>query len=272
MPEIPEIETVRYHLDHYVRGKTVSSIDVLREKSINLSPQELAANLRGQQITQIRRRAKILIISFGNNTSLVVHFMLDGYARFFYPHEIPAKQPSVLLTFTTGERLGFFAINLGYIHFYPTTELTEIPELENLGPEPLSPDFTLARFENLLAQRRGMIKPLLMDQSFIAGIGNVYSNEILFCSRILPTRQVAQITGNEIGLLYNCLQSILRKAIAAGGVNDEKFASDDALTGGYEPHLLVAYRTGEACYNCGTAIETKRVGGRNAFFCPQCQH
>ncbi len=122
-----------------------------------------------------------------------------------------------------------------------------------------------------MSKRKGMIKPLLMDQKFIAGIGNVYSNEILFCSRILPDRKVSQISSVELTKLYHCLQSILRQATAWGGVYDIPFSSADTTTGNYTSHLQVAYRTGEPCTQCGHPIKTKQVGGRNAFYCPKCQ-
>jgi formamidopyrimidine-DNA glycosylase len=272
MPEIPEIETVKRHLEQYVSGKIISNIDIYRYKTINISPQQFTAKLIGQQVINIRRRAKILIITFSNDTSILIHFMLEGYARFFNSRETLPKRASVVLTVATGERLAFFAMNLGYIHFVPTSQLAEMPDLDNLGPEPLSPQFTLSSFREILASRRGMIKPLLMDQKIIAGIGNVYSNEILFCSRILPTRKASKLTAEEVNHLFECLQIILQQAVAAGGVYDIKFTQEDALTGGYTPQLKVAYRAGEACYVCGNPIKTKRVSGRNAFFCPVCQH
>lgn len=272
MPEIPEIETVKRHLEQYVCDKTICAVAVQRPQTINVTPGQFSTSLLGQQIVKIQRRAKILIITFSNNTSILVHFMLEGYTQFFAVHEEVSDPASVIFTFANGERLAFFSMYLGYIHFVPTTQLTEMPELAKLGPEPLSPQFTVNMLRHILASRRGMIKPLLMDQKFIAGIGNVYSNEILFCSRILPTRKAAKLNALEIDRLFACLQKILKQAVAAGGVYDIKFTNDDTLTGGYTPHLKVAYRTGKSCYICGTKIKTKRVGGRNAFFCPVCQN
>ena len=197
--------------------------------------------------------------------------MLEGYIRLFYAHEAMEGRPSVTLILNTGEQLGLFKLNLGYVHLAYTADLGQIEELTGLGPEPLDDAFTVERFITLLGERKGMIKPLLMDQQFIAGIGNVYSNETLFCAGILPERKIKQITDAEQAKLYTCIRSILQKAVEAGGVYEEKFASDDTLTGSFEPLLQVAYRTGQPCYVCGTLVETKRVGGRNAFFCPICQ-
>lgn len=271
MPEIPEIETVKNLLSSKVLGKTIKSITVNRSKALNVSVDEFNKALVNQSIVLVRRRAKQIIISFSSNHSIVIHFMLEGYMRFFYSHEEVSGSPSVLFVLTSGETLACYKINLGYIHLVSTTILEEIPELDGLGPEPLDPAFTVKEFLELLSQRKGMIKPLLMDQQFIAGIGNVYSNEVLFCSGILPTRKVAAIAIEERWLLYDCLQNLLKRAIKTGGVYDEKFSSDDTVTGGFESQLQVAYRTGKPCYRCGKDILTKRVGGRNAFYCPICQ-
>lgn len=271
MPEIPEIETVKNLLSSKVLGKTIKSITVNRDKALNVSVDEFNKALVNQRIISVRRRAKQIIISFSSNHSIVIHFMLEGYMRFFYSHEEISGSPSVMFVLTLGETLACYKINLGYIHLVATTLLEEIPELDGLGPEPLDPAFTVMEFLELLSQRKGMIKPLLMDQQFIAGIGNVYSNEVLFCSGILPTRKVAAIAAEERQKLYECLQNLLKRAVKSGGVYEEKFSSDDTVTGGFESQLQVAYRTGQPCYRCGEAIQTKRVGGRNAFYCPVCQ-
>lgn len=271
MPEIPEIETVRRHLTEKVQGKIIQKVEIAREKSLNVPGDIFAASITGQQVVSVNRRAKQIIIGLANNHSLVVHFMLEGYARFFYAGEEAAGTPSVTLTFHTEEKLSFFKLTLGYLHLAPTVKLADIPELAGLGPEPLSPEFSLDIFRQRLLERRAMIKPLLMNQEFIAGIGNVYSNETLFCSKIRPERKTTTLTEAEQSKLYHCIRDILALATRLGGVYEEKFAADDILTGGFEPHLKVAYRTGQPCYICRSSIETKRVGGRNAFYCPVCQ-
>lgn len=271
MPEIPEIETVRYLLEQQATNKAISRVDIFRSKAINISPEEFVEHLINQTITSVRRRAKILILTLSNDTSVLVHFMLEGFAQLFSPQQEPERNPSVQLTFVSGERLSFFKITLGYIHWVQTQDLVEMDDLADLGPEPLSPDFTLELFTDLLSKRKGMIKPLLMEQKFIAGIGNVYSNEALFCSGILPERKVPTLSAQEINKIYGCLREILQRSIKLGGVYEEKFTSDDKLSGGFAPYLQVAYRAGKACYVCGHQIQIKKVGGRNAFFCPNCQ-
>lgn len=272
MPEIPEIETVRYLLEQKVRGKIIREAVVGREKSLNVTSEHFITAITGQQVTQVSRRAKQIIISLANQHSLIIHFMLEGYVRMFYPGEPIDEKPSVALGLRSGETLAFFRLNLGYIHLVPTVNFADMSELTGLGPEPLSRQFTLDVFLERLSQRKAMIKPLLMKQEFIAGIGNVYSNETLFYSRIRPERNAVTLTGQEQINLYRSIRDILTRAIELGGVYEKKFSSDDRLTGGFEPCLKVAYRTGQPCFICGTLIETRRVGGRNAFYCPVCQH
>lgn len=271
MPEIPEIETIRQHLANTVIDKKISKTIVNREKTINLPSNEFKILTEQQIITAVQRRAKLLILSLSNGYSLVFHFMLEGYIKFYKPSETVPDKAHIIVIFETNEKLAFFKMNLGYLHLVPTPTLTDIKEIANLGPEPLSEDFTLAAFSAALTKHRGMLKPLLMDQSFIAGIGNVYSNEILFCAKLMPTAKVSQLTSKDIAHLFICIKNVLQTALANGGVLDESFASDDTLTGGHTPHLKVAYRTGQPCYLCGHPIQSKKVGGRNAFFCPVCQ-
>jgi len=271
MPEIPEIETVRRQLEANVVGKRISQVIVNREKTLNVPAEEFMRVLTERRMISVRRRAKQIIMSFDNNCSVVVHFMLEGFMRLFYSDEEIEGRPSVALLLTGNEKLGLYKLNLGYAHLSYTTDLAKLEELVDLGPEPLDTAFTYKQFADLLNERKGMIKPLLMDQQFIAGIGNVYSNETLFCAGVLPERKVSSLSEEEKKKLYDCIREILKEAIELGGVYEEKFTSDDELTGRYEARLKVAYRTGQPCYTCGHLIETKRVGGRNAFFCTVCQ-
>jgi formamidopyrimidine-DNA glycosylase len=271
MPEIPEIETVRRQLELHIVGKAVQQINILRPKTMNVSPAVFIEAVQNQSITAVQRRAKLLVLALSNHKAIVFHFMLEGYVHFYAADETVARQSNLLLIFTTGEVLAFYKMQLGFIHLSFTDRLEEIAELDGLGPEPLAEEFTFEKFLSCLHGRKGRIKPLLMDQHVIAGIGNVYSNEILFCSQILPTRKTSGLTEPEKRNLYACMRNILARSIDAGGVNDALFSAQDTSTGNFTPQLQVAYRTGKPCLVCGHSIETQRVAGRNAFFCPVCQ-
>lgn len=270
MPEIPEIETYRRQMELSLQDKVIKAVTVNRPNALNVSSDTFKAAVINSRFYRVNRRAKILILQLTNEQSILVHYMLEGYAV-LHGKTSDIGSPSIALHLESGETLAFYKMNLGYIHLKKTAELEKAQELVSLGPEPLDPEFSLTSFIELLSCRKGMIKPLLMEQKFIAGIGNVYSNEILFCSGILPTRKTSRINDDEKIRLYSCLRYILAEAIEYGGVYEHPYSSLDELSGGYTAHLKVAYRTGEPCYTCSRLIKTKRVGGRNAFYCEFCQ-
>lgn len=271
MPEIPEIETVKRQLENYLTGKVIAHIDVQREKTLNIPGNELIQELLDTSITRVFRRGKIIILQFDRPISLHFHFMLEGYLKYLRPEDEWDKNYQLMLQFASGERLYFCKMYLGYIHLEHTANIDLIPEIAELGPDPLAPDFTYEQFHRLLHSRKKMVKPLLMEQNFIAGIGNTYSNEGLFSGGILPNRKANSLKTEETHKLYVGLRDVLERSIRKGGIGDIPLASDDHLTGGFTPHLCVSYREGKPCYLCGTPISFEKVGGRNAFYCTTCQ-
>lgn len=272
MPEIPEIETVCHHLRNSALATTITGMTINRSKNLNMDPDEFIRLVSGQTIIAVGRRAKIILLTLSNQHTITIHFMLEGYVQLLEDDDPALRQASAIFYLASGKVLTLFKINLGYIHLFPTVDWQEIEDVNQLGPEPLSAEFTISQFLELFKTRKGMIKPLLMDQKLIAGIGNVYSNEVLFCSRILPTRKVKDMNNEELSAVYHCLRKLLSQAIQLGGVYDIPYSQADQHTGGYLAHLKVAYRTGKPCFKCSEPIQTQRVGGRNAFYCPKCQH
>lgn len=272
MPEIPEIETIRRQLEAHLSGKLITQVEVLREKTFNVPTEEVIGTLLDSTVTTVLRRGKILILQFDRPVTLIFHFMLEGYLQFLYPDEKMEKGYQFMLKFSTGEHLYFCKMYLGYIHIEKTAEIASVPEIAELGPDPLSPDFTYEMFHSRTTGRKKMIKPLLMEQDFLAGIGNTYSNEGLFLAGILPDRKANRLQPGETERLYHSLRDVMGRSIALGGVNDVPFSSDDRRTGGFIPELKVSYREGEPCCLCGSPIAFEKINGRNAFFCRVCQH
>lgn len=272
MPEIPEIETIRRQLAQNIVGKKIVQADLQREKTFNVKKDELINHLMNSTVTKVIRRGKIIILQFNQPISLLFHFMLEGYLHFRRADEDYTDKYQLMLKFATREQLYFCKMYLGYIHLEKTTDLEAIPEITELGPDPTDANFTLAQFQDLLKSRRKMIKPLLMEQNFLAGIGNTYSNEGLFLGGILPARKASELVPKEIEKLYHELRNVLADSTEMGGIGDVPFSSNDTLTGGFIPKLKVSYREGEPCYICGTPISYEKIGGRNAFFCTVCQH
>ncbi len=296
MPEIPEVELYKDNLSQTIVNKFIHQVMVYREKSINLPIADFNRALTNARIIEIQRRGKYIIIVLDQGY-LLAHMMLDGRLFYLSPQtreaynipigeldsqtfadsaifkeRIPALpgKPSVLVVLNDGSLLFFCQLTLGYLHYLDKHGLEQ--HLSKLGREPLDPSFQVVDFKRLLQGKRGMIKPWLMDQKNLAGIGNAYSNEALFKARILPTRQIRDLSESEIEKLYYELQNVLRESIAKGGDMEEPFSPDDQKTGGFNPFFAVYDRENEPCPVCSEMLHRKEVGGRNAFYCVNCQH
>ncbi|MHB9144911.1 MAG: Fpg/Nei family DNA glycosylase [Symbiobacteriia bacterium] len=271
MPEIPEIETYVYHLNRLAAGKTISQAEVTRPKTINLLPEEFAAEVIGSRLTQARRRAKVLVLNLDRGTSLLCHLMLDGYVVWLFPGETPRTTPQVLLTFGAGEALGFCRFQLGYVHLALGHDPAAMPDLQDIGPEPLGPDFTAERLASILKGRRTVLKTLLLDQHLIAGIGGSYSDEILFAAGLRPDRPAGGLDPGETGRLYQAIEGVLQRAIALGGAMDQPFFTGDTFSNRQYPRYAVYGREGQPCLRCGATLQMTVLGGRKSRFCPVCQ-
>lgn len=271
MPEIPEMEVYRHYLMENVMGKLIDQVTVNRSKSINVDEKEFSQRLVRQIIIQVERKGKALVLGLTNGSYLLTHMMLDG--RLYLQQageELPVKEPGhVVLVFSDGSKLHFQDMRLGYVHILNEEQL--ISQLSILGVDPFSEEYTDEFFRKLCRKRRGMIKPLLINQKAIAGVGNAYSNEALFVAGVLPERPANKLSDQEIVLLYQAIPAVLQEAIKYGGYIEEPFASWDTFSGGVNKHFRVYDREGERCIACGQLIQAKEVSGRWSYFCPRCQ-
>ncbi len=243
MPELPEVETIHRQLAGKLVGK----------------------KLDGQPVTGVRRRAKILIIDFEDGSSLLFHLKLTGQLIF---NGTPSAHTRKVFYFNDGTRLVFNdARKLGWWKKVKSTASIE----EKLGPEALEIDFRTFE-DNLKKHPRARIKPLLMDQKFIAGIGNIYSDEILFAAKINPLRKVETLSSDEeIRQIHQNIKKILKEAIRYRGTTAKDYLDVYGRQGGYTSHLKVYGKDGEKCNRCGTIIKRIKIGSRSAHFCPGCQ-
>lgn len=290
MPEIPEIELYKNNLNSSVKEKLIHKIWIYRPKSVNLEVNVFADRITGSRISSVERRGKFLVFNLSNGLKLLAHMMLDG--RLYYlsreesllensdfeeVNQIKEKvqdlsgRPSVLFQFEDESLLFFCQLTLGYLHLYEEENLR--PILNELGPDPLDVNFSAEDFSLLLgkAGKRGMIKPWLMQQKNISGVGNAYSNESLFGAGILPTRKITSISSSERIKLFIALHDILEESIKRGGDMEEPFTLKDDFTGGFNSYFRVYERADKPCIICSHVIIKEEVGGRNAFFCPHCQ-
>lgn len=269
MPELPEMENYKMLLNQKITGSHISAVQVNREKSINVLPEVFINKVQGQKIIKIERRAKHLLFFLENGNILLLHLMLGGWM--YYGTEEDKPKRTIQIQFTFGNsHLYFIGLRLGYLHLYSSKEEVD-KELAELGPEPLDTKFTLESFHSLISNRRGRLKTKLVDQEWISGIGNCYSDEICFHAGLLPSRSLEDIESTEINQLYQSIQYVLRDATKHGGYMDNQLFKGDILTGGFNNLCKVYDCEGQNCPRCGTKIIKNTLASRKTFYCPNCQ-
>lgn len=276
MPELPEIETIRLQLDKVLPGLTVKNIEVKKAKSFVGNFKDLT----GKKIKSLRRFGKVLVIDFSDNISIAVHLKLTGRLVFQvkdkalkdwdvdYPDNIHTR---VIFTFTSGDHLYFHDVRMfGWIVQFQTDKASQMPYLSKLGPEILK-EVKGSEFEKILKGSSRPVKIILMDQEKMAGIGNIYANEGLWCAKINPKTKGASLTKAQIDTLYDCLAKILKQAILWKGASDNNYRDAFGQKGEVQNHFKAYSREGEPCSRCQTPIKRFVLGGRGTFWCQVCQ-
>lgn len=273
MPELPEVETIKRQLERKIKGKKITDIEVRFSGSLKeISAGNFRKSVKGEKIKKVGRRAKLILITLPNNT-LVIHLKMTGRLLFVSKKTEPTKHTHIIFNLGTAGKLFFEDYRkFGFIKIIPTEKLNTFFVQQKFGPEPLEKSFTFKVFKELLAKKKKLkIKPLLMDQTLIAGIGNIYAAESCFCAEILPTRIAGSLKYSEIKKLYNCLQKILRAAITKHGSSVDAYRDILGKEGQYEKFLKVYGRDGKKCLRCGAKIKKIKLTGRGTEYCPKCQ-
>jgi len=271
MPELPEVETVVRGLRASLVGRTIVGVEVRWARSvIPPNPTAFASRLTGQAVTGVGRRGKWVVIALSDGDTLLVHLRMTGQLVLGPEKCLHNRHVRVLFFLDDGRCLRFSdARKFGRLH------LVDDPAgvLDELGPEPLADDFTAARLQEMLARRRGRIKPLLLNQRFLAGLGNIYTDEALWRARIHPLRRADSLTSTEVRRLHRAIRAVLRAAIASSGttLRDGTYQRADGRSGEFADRLAVYGREGHLCPRCGATIERIRVSQRGTHFCPRCQ-
>ncbi|MFE1244176.1 DNA-formamidopyrimidine glycosylase [Fictibacillus sp. NPDC058756] len=266
MPELPEMETYRILLSHNIINKTITDVEINREKSINKHVKDFTSHVQGETITQINRRAKHLIFELSSGQNLLLHLMLGGWMFLGNDRNSPDRTKQVILSF--GDlKLYFIGLRLGYLHLLSSGELEE--KLADLGPEPF--ELSAEDFDKKINKKKGGLKPILVDQKFIAGIGNCYSDEICYEAKLNPLKKAKDLTEEQTKSLYDAIKPVLKNAIELGGYMDNPMYEGDKKTGGFNENRLVYEREGENCFRCGTKIERIESSAIKSFYCPKCQ-
>jgi formamidopyrimidine-DNA glycosylase len=273
MPELPDLEVIKEFLQDHIVGQEIAEVEVVRPIVVrNLAGGDFAPRLMGQQIEQVSRRGKFLILALDSDNCLVINPMLAGrlhlsVARDQGPgtRERRLRKTFVVLHLTNGMKLHYSdAKTMGKV--YLTDDLAKVPGFGDLGPEALDPDLTLEFFKERLRKYRGEIKGVLTRQSFVAGIGNAYADEICWQAGVYPFRKRPRLSDEEIGCLYEAMHEVLNEAIA---ILRERVGADIHVE--IRDFLKVHGRGGQPCPRCGTTISEIKARQRLTNFCRQCQ-
>ncbi|RFU65969.1 DNA-formamidopyrimidine glycosylase [Peribacillus glennii] len=273
MPELPEVETIRRTLEQLVIGKTIKQVSVFWPKIIKAPEQveQFQDALKGQTIQAIGRRGKFLIF-YLDSYSLVSHLRMEGKYGVYPSGEPYDNHTHVLFHFTDGTVLRYRDVRkFGTMHLFSKGDEVKNLPLLHLGPEPLSEEFTVKHLSCKLSKTGRKIKPVLLDQTVVVGIGNIYVDEALFRSGIHPERIASSLTPGEIRALHKEIKDTLSEAVEKGGSTIRSYINSQGQIGMFQLELLVYGRKGEDCKRCGTPLVKHVVGGRGTTICPNCQ-
>lgn len=286
MPELPEVETVRVGLSRLLPKKVVKSVVHDNPKSFPNAPADVSAFLVGATVLDVKRRAKVLLVELSSKYSLVIHLKMTGQLVFVgqerfgagHPndsliHDLPDKSTHVEFTFADGSKLFFNdQRKFGWIKLVPTAEVPNIDFMKKVGPEPLSIEFTSGEFASRFQRRKNTsIKAAILDQTVVAGVGNIYADESLWGAKIHPATLVKNVSQAQLSRLFTELQFVLNLAIQKGGSSNHTYVNAEGKKGSYMDFARVFRREGLPCPRCGTTIVKLRVAGRGTHICPHCQ-
>ncbi|PKG25006.1 DNA-formamidopyrimidine glycosylase [Niallia nealsonii] len=273
MPELPEVETVRRTLMELTQYKVIKEVVVTWPKMIKKpeNAEQFSDALKGQQIEDVQRRGKFLLILTTDYT-IVSHLRMEGRYGLFQKEDLIDKHTHVIFYFEDGTQLRYKDVRkFGTMHLFKKGEEHASLPLSQLGPEPFDSSFTILKLKEGLAKTARSIKTALLDQKIVVGLGNIYVDEALFRSKIHPERVASTLHEEEIERLYKEIIATLSEAVEKGGSTIRSYVNTQGQIGMFQLELFVYGRRGEDCKNCGATLERIIVGGRGTVFCPKCQ-
>ncbi len=296
MPELPEVETIRRDLAKVLVGKKITDIQIINKSPIKSSVASFKNALLNKTVKKIERIGKLMMLDLSDNNFLLIHLKMTGQLIYRYDHHIvegghnlpvfsaeggsasggkaqwlPTKYTWVIWKFNDGSKLYFNDMRkFGYLKIVNKKEKETI--MAKYGIEPLTPNFTLANFKKVLDKRKTSIKSVLLNQALVAGIGNIYADEICFAAKIRPDQSVAKMSEAAIKKVFTASEAILKKAIAHKGTTFKDYVNAHGGKGNFSDYLQVYQRVGEKCLRCKKGIITKnKTAGRGSHYCPVCQ-
>lgn len=271
MPELPEVETVRRGLERLVVGKTIASIDIRVPKMIKCNVDDFVETLGHQTLKAVQRRGKYLIFLF-EEAVVISHLRMEGKYLLFKDKVPDNKHFHVFFHFTDGSTLVYQDVRkFGTFNLLVQDELTDFFRQKKIGPEPTSELFQLKAFQAALQSSSKKIKPYLLEQTVVAGLGNIYVDEALWAAQVHPLRLSSSLTSAEMKQLHKGIIALMAFAIEKGGSTIRTYQNTMGMDGHMQNYLKVYGQTDHPCPRCGTPIEKIKVGGRGTHFCPKCQ-
>lgn len=292
MPELPEVETVKRGLERSIVGKTVASVDIRVPKIFNAPDARIREGLLGARVAAVERRAKIILVRLENEWTLAIHLKMTGqlvvvgpertktlgtgfiagHPEKAYEEPLPHKHTHIILGFTGGTTLYFNDLRkFGWFRLVRPEELAGFLAGMGHGPEPFDAEFDPDYLYRVARGRRSPIKTMLLDQSVVAGVGNIYADEALFRAKIHPRRKANSLTALEVKALVSTIREALTLGIEYGGTTFNSFRNVEGTSGKMRDYLMVYGREGLPCSVCGTPIERLKIGQRSSHLCPTCQ-
>lgn len=270
LPELPEITVIARQMNKETAGKRVADIEVKQPKNLNMPVQEFVKTAKGKTVNNVSSKGKWIFIKLDPAYCMLINRGMNADVLYFTPNQKLPEKYQFKLTFTdkTGFTIQFQWF--GYIHFVPEKNLNKHKLTARLGISPMGKEFTLEYFKKLLVNKKVGIKGFLIDQKNVAGIGNVYIQDILFKAKLHPNRKISTLSEKEINNLYNAIRDVLNRSIQLGGLAYEKdfYGQKGKLT---INEFLVGYKTGKPCPTCETPIEKIKTGSTSSYICPKCQ-
>ena len=270
MPELPEVETIVRGLQHRSVGQKIVRVKVSLPKIIRGDKERFVSLIEGASIEEVRRQGKIIILGLSNGMSILVHLKLTGQLLYI-SQDVPAdRHTHLVFSLSGGEELRYVDLRqFGYFLLTETSEIFHLPQLSALGPDPLK--ISLDEFKGLISKRSGRIKSLLLNQSFLAGIGNIYADEILHLSGIHPLQQAHILSESKIKRLHQAIREVLARTIKYRGSSVSDYLDLAGQEGNYQRFHQVYQREGKPCLTCQAKIARLKIGNRSSYFCPNCQ-
>ncbi len=276
MPELPEVEVVRRDLERDAVGKRVKDVQVKLPRIIrrHKTRKEFTDGVNGAKLMRIDRRGKYILVYLDNGNVLVMHLGMSGRIERSTGRKAPEKHTHVVIKLQTGGELRFIDMRqFGELFVTTPDGLDGVKELSHIALDPLADSFTWQVFSEIVSSRKLKLKTLLMDQKFISGIGNIYSDEILWAAGLRYDRPSDTLTSQEMRRLYRAMQEVLQEGIRYGGVTleDQTYRNLYGKTGEFQDHLKVYGREDKPCRRCRSPIARERWGNRSTYLCPRCQ-